>query len=250
MGGSGIQVGALAAPANLSSELSRSLAVMIRSGSLKPGDRLPTEQELMRQAGVSRTVVREAVAALRAEGLVTTRQGVGAFVAQTAAVGPFRIEPGQLEDLQQVLHVMELRIGIEVEAAGLAAERRDPEALARIEDAHRTFSQAAEGGDVAVEADFAFHRAVLDATGNPYFPRFLDFLGQIIIPRQSVRFGVTGDRRPYLARLRDEHLAILLAVRARDVSSARATMHGHLTAGRERYLRLAADLKAAASPSR
>ena len=87
----------------------------------------------MRAMGVSRTVVREAVAALRAEGLVTTRQGSGAFVATDASRVPFRIDPEGLSSIGDVLEVMELRLAIEIEAAALAAERITPERLA----AHR-----------------------------------------------------------------------------------------------------------------
>src|SRR3954467_5195302 len=113
----------LAAEHKLSRGLFDQLAEQIKSGRLAPGERLPTEQELTRAARVSRTVVREAVAALRAEGLVITRQGVGAFVSAEAQRAPFRIEPESLKSLDDVLNVMELRLGGEIESAGLASER-------------------------------------------------------------------------------------------------------------------------------
>src|SRR4051812_30190638 len=113
----------LATEAKLSRQLFEQLAGEIRSGRLAPGARLPTEQALTRAARVSRTVVREAVAALRAEGLVITRQGVGAFVSAEPQRAPFRIEPERMQSLNDVLNVMELRLGVEIESAGLAAER-------------------------------------------------------------------------------------------------------------------------------
>src|ERR1041384_8258091 len=79
----------LTAPRSLTHELVERLGADITSGKLAPGARLPTEQELIAATGVSRTVVREAVAALRAEGLVVTRQGVGAFGPENA-LRPFR----------------------------------------------------------------------------------------------------------------------------------------------------------------
>ena len=118
------------------------IAGEIRSGRLAPGARLPTELELMAAMGVSRTVVREAVAALRAEGLVTTRQGSGAFVAADASRVPFRIDPDGLSSIADVLEVMELRLAIEVEAAALAAERITPERLAPIARALRAIEAA------------------------------------------------------------------------------------------------------------
>src|SRR5262249_54853822 len=105
----------LSAPRSLSGELVARLTDDITSGKIPPGSRLPTEQELIAATGVSRTVVREAVAALRAEGLVVTRQGVGAFVPENAR-RPLRIEFDQLSPLRTVLDVMELRTGIEIEA--------------------------------------------------------------------------------------------------------------------------------------
>src|SRR5271168_1745285 len=114
--------GPLPAQRSLSHALIERLTPDITSGRLAPGSRLPTEQEMIATTGVSRTVVREAVAALRAEGLVVTRQGVGAFVA-AAPRRPFRIEGGELHSLREVIEVMELRTGVEIEAAGLAAER-------------------------------------------------------------------------------------------------------------------------------
>src|SRR5215470_3815297 len=110
---------------SLAHALVERLSAEIVSGRLAAGARLPTEQELIASAGVSRTVVREAIAALRAEGLVVTRQGAGAFVADGSR-RPFKIEPSEPGSLAEILALMELRTAIEVEAAGLAAERDEP----------------------------------------------------------------------------------------------------------------------------
>src|SRR6187551_1756586 len=112
----------LDAPRRLTAELVARLTADITSGKLAPGSRLPTEQEMIAATGVSRTVIREAVAALRADRLVVTRQGVGAFVAENVR-RPFRVDFDEHSSLRDVLNVMELRTGVEVEAAGLAAER-------------------------------------------------------------------------------------------------------------------------------
>src|SRR5579864_1542854 len=108
----------LAAPRTLTAELIARLTADIVSGKFSPGSRLPTEQEMIAATGVSRTVVREAVAALRAEGLVTTRQGAGAFVAADATRQPFRLARHGLSSIAEVLNVMELRVSVETEAAG------------------------------------------------------------------------------------------------------------------------------------
>jgi GntR family transcriptional repressor for pyruvate dehydrogenase complex len=241
----GIELAPLAPPANLTAELVRRLATEIRAGRLNPGDRLPTEQALMRQAGVSRTVVREAVSALRAEGLVTTRQGVGAFVADPSGRGQVRIDPAEMQSLADVLQVIELRIAIETEAAGLAAERRSEGTLSRIEAAADAFAKAVGAGDSAVAQDLEFHRAIFAATGNSFFPRFLEFLGPMLIPRQTVRPHLDDGaaRTAYLSRVREEHEQITAAIAASQPNQARMAMRRHLTASRDRYARLAKAAK-------
>jgi GntR family transcriptional regulator, transcriptional repressor for pyruvate dehydrogenase complex len=212
----------------------------IREGRLESGARLPTEQEMIAALGVSRTVVREAIAALRAQGLVTTRQGVGAFVADGALRPPFRLESEGLRSITEVVHVMELRMGVEIEAAGLAAERAQPAHIEAMAAALEAIDRAIARDELGVIEDFAFHRAIADATGNPQFSGFLEFLGRYIIPRQSVRVEAPSVRG-YLETIQAEHRAILAAIRARSVGSARRAMRRHLLRSRDRYRRLAAS---------
>src|SRR5436190_7099794 len=146
----------LAAPRSLTGELVARLLADITSGNIPPGGRLPTEQELIAATGVSRTVVREAVAALRAEGLVVTRQGVGAFVPENAR-RPFRVDFGRLSSIREVLEVMELRTGIEIEAAGLAAERASAAQVRNIVDSLHMIDRALKRSEDAIDQDFALH---------------------------------------------------------------------------------------------
>ena len=136
---------------NLTNEVVERIAGQIRKGRFAPGARLPTEQELMTAMGVSRTVVREAVAALRADGLVTTRQGSGAFVAGDSSRVPFRIDPEGLSSIGDVLEVMELRLAIEVEAAALAATRITPGAP-RPDQARAAFDRVRAGQAAAARS--------------------------------------------------------------------------------------------------
>jgi DNA-binding FadR family transcriptional regulator len=234
-------LGPLPAPRSLTHALIERLTFEITSGKLPTGARLPTEQELIAATGVSRTVVREAVSALRAEGLVTTRQGVGAFVADGR---PFRINGDELRSLQEVIAIMELRTGIEVEAAGLAAERAAAADLSRIAGAYREIEQAIRRGESAVDQDFAFHCRIAEATGNPQFVHFLQYLGRFIIPRQTIRGTARSakEREAYLHRIQKEHGEIVRAVRAHAVPAARAAMRRHLLNSRKRYQRLAQEL--------
>jgi GntR family transcriptional repressor for pyruvate dehydrogenase complex len=230
----------LASDRKLSRELFEQLADQIKSGRLAPGERLPTEHAMTRAARVSRTVVREAVAALRAEGLVITRQGVGAFVSAEPQRAPFRIDLAKLDD---VLNVMELRLGVEVESAGLAAERATRAQVRGIAAALEAIERAAEQGEAAVDEDLEFHRAIAGATGNPEFVRFLQFVGGHLIPRRTVS-GLPeqmGGRRAYLALIQEEHRRIHAAIEAGSGSAAREAMRRHLTRSLERYRKLAAS---------
>ena len=234
-------LGPLPAPRSLTHALIERLTFEITSGKLPTGARLPTEQDLIAATGVSRTVVREAVAALRAEGLITTRQGVGAFVADGR---PFRIYGDELHSLREVIAIMELRTGIEVEAAGLAAERASPAELRRIAGAYGAIEQAIRRGESAVDQDFAFHCRIAEASGNPQFVRFLQYLGRFIIPRQTVRGTLRSakQREAYLHRIQKEHGEVVRAIRSHAVLAARTAMRRHLLNSRKRYQRLAAEL--------
>jgi GntR family transcriptional repressor for pyruvate dehydrogenase complex len=228
-------------PRNLAREVVQRLSAEIDGGRLSPGARLPTEHALMEAMGVSRTVVREAIAALRAEGLVVTRQGLGAFVASDVQRRPFRIDPDGLRSIGEVLNIMELRMAIEAEAAGFAAERASGAQISAIGDALAQIEVAIARGESAIDEDFAFHHAIADATANPQFTGFLEYLGRFIIPRQSVRVEAPprGGQRPNLETIQSEHRAIFSAIRAHDAAAAREAMRRHLVNGRERYRKLA-----------
>jgi len=230
---------------NLAERVLTRLGADIRGGRLAPGARLPTEQELTSTMGVSRTVVREAVAALRADGLVVTRRGSGAYVAANPAASPFRITASQAARLGDVLDVMELRLAVEVEAAALAAERANRRQLGAIRTALRDIDRALRVGEGAVAEDFAFHSAIAHATGNGQFPRFLAFLGSHVIPRQSVRLSTDtpASRRAYLERIQQEHGRIVAGIAGGDPAEARRAMRDHLMRSLERYRNLAEDSK-------
>jgi GntR family transcriptional repressor for pyruvate dehydrogenase complex len=236
----------VAPPRNLTHAIAERIAAEIASGKFPPGARLPTEQEMVAAMGVSRTVVREAVAALRADGLVMTRQGAGAFVAPDVERRPFRLALDGLPSIAEVLDVMELRASVEVAAAGLAASRGSMRARRRVAQALAAVDAALERGEGAIAEDFAFHRAIAAATGNPQFPHFLEYLGRFIIPRQSIRVAAhrPEGQRAYLGTFQREHVAICAAIMAGDGDAAREAMRQHLGNSQVRYRRLAAEASA------
>jgi DNA-binding FadR family transcriptional regulator len=182
------------------------------------------------------------VAALRADRLVVTRQGVGAFVADQVR-RPYRVDFDERSSLRDVLNVMELRTGVEVAAAGLAAERASPAQIKKIADRFAAINAAIGRGETAVDQDFAFHCEIADATGNPQFKRFLEYLGRFVIPRRTVWGGSTpSNPHAFLDIFQQEHELILNAIRDRAVSTARAAMQRHLVNSRGRYEKLAAEV--------
>jgi DNA-binding FadR family transcriptional regulator len=221
---------------NLATRIVRGLGGEILRGTLKPGDRLPSEHQLESRFGVSRAVVREAITSLKAEGLVATRQGAGAFVLQPRPAPTFRVAQADLATLEELIQMMELRATVEAEAAALAAERRSRSQLAGLRTALDRMQRDIGQGEDAIDPDFQFHLRIARATGNRHFAGFIDYVGTMLIPR--TRVNVVGrdpaKRRSYLDGVNHEHEQIYRAIAGRDPEGARAAMQGHLTRSRDR----------------
>ena len=230
----------------LTSQLVKVLTQRIHEGALKPGDRLPTEQELIEEFEVSRTVVREAITSLKAAGLVASQQGVGAFVLKGDATPSFRIDGTSLNLIKDVIAVLELRIAIESDAAALAAQRRSEAQVEAMRDALDRMAAAIDASEDAVAPDLDFHRTIAEATGNRHFTHLFSYLGSLMIPRARIQTFkyFAADRTEYLRRVNREHEDIYQAIKRQDVDSARSAMRLHLSNSRER-LRLAMSAETA-----
>lgn len=200
-------------------------------GDWRPGELLPSEGELAVRFDVSRTVVREAISRLRAAGLVETRRGRGSFVLARPAAQDFAHSLGTVRSPLDRRQLLELRRGIEVEAAALAAARRTPSALAAIDAALRRMAAVRGSASDAVEADFAFHRAVAAATANRFYLDLLDTFGAGAITRPYA--GAEHDPG-HLDQVVGEHRRIRDAIAAADPLGAAAAMRTHLDASMTR----------------
>lgn len=222
---------------NLTQETTEALRAKIAAGPMKAGDRLPTEKELEAEFGVSRTVIREAVAVLKADGLVEPRRGAGIFVRDpegSRRKSFMTFVPG---DVHEALDLLELRMAVEIEAAGLAATRRSLSQDARIRECQALFEREIDAGASAVDRDAAFHLAIANGTNNSLFTSFLESLGRNAIPRSALS---EEDRarlidRTYLERVNKEHRAIVDAISAGDADGARVAMRDHLSGSITRY---------------
>jgi DNA-binding FadR family transcriptional regulator len=221
----------------LSARIVEALRDDLVGGAIQAGQKLPTETQLTAQFGVSRTVVREAIAALAADGLVEARQGSGVFATRhlTSTLGAMASEMGRR--VSSALNVLEVRLAIEVESAALAAERRSPSQEAVIQEAFFEFERLLRLDQPTGGADLAFHRAIAAATGNPSYLDVLDALGRNAIPCDVTSPDTTEfvQSREYQQQLQREHLAILTAISARDADGARQAMRAHLTNSQTRY---------------
>ncbi len=212
---------------HLSTLVASSISREIAQGRLKPGDQLPTEQALAATFGVSRNVVREAIARLRSEGRIWSQQGRGAFVSDSTNPTVLTIDFEALQQADSFRSLFELRGILEVQAAALAAVRRgnaDLEAMVAALDAMRT---APYGSVTWLRNDLGFHRAVADATRNAYIGQFLIFVSERV--RESILAAGNQQKSDDMARTTiGEHERILAAVKAGDAEGARAAMQAHL----------------------
>jgi len=227
--------------ASLADRVVSYVSEQVASHALKPGDKLPTETTLMSLVGVSRTVVREAISRLQASGVIETRHGIGSFVLEPRRE-PLGLDVVPATTLTDLLSVMELRISLETECAGLAAQRASERDIADIRAALDAIGVASRAGGDSSAADLRFHVAVASATGNRYFVDILTQMGTALIPRHRVDSPglANSDAAAYVARVNVEHESILDAIRRRDPEGARAAMRMHLSSSRERLRRAAA----------
>ncbi|MBC9178366.1 FadR/GntR family transcriptional regulator [Pseudoroseomonas ludipueritiae] len=236
---------------SLSEQVTRDLDARITGGELRPGDRLPTERELMARYGVSRTVVREAMSSLRAAGRLATQQGRGAFVLAPAPQAlAYRLHPSEADAAGDMLALMEIRIALEAEAASLAAQRRDEAGLAALTRIAEDFEASIEDPAQSALHDRDFHLCVARLSGNAYFGSLLGGLGSGLPPRARIDLFKedAAARLAYLRLLQVEHGNILDAIRRADAEGARAAMRLHLTHSRERLRAALEGLGGACGP--
>ncbi|MET8147321.1 FadR/GntR family transcriptional regulator [Actinoplanes sp. NPDC049668] len=207
--------------ASLSDQVIARLRQQITSGAWPVGSRIPTEPELVTQLGVARNTVREAVRALAHNGLLDIRQGSGTWVVATSELAGVMqrrfatADPG---------HVTELRGTLEAAASGYAARRRTDEDLRLLDRllARRERAWTSGDRDAFVDADSAFHLAVVAASHNGVLVELYADLGQVI--RDSLREHVGAELRP---ENHMDHARLLEAIRAGDPAAATAEAMAH-----------------------
>ncbi len=225
-------------PRNLAHGVVSYVSGLIRDGRIAAGEKIPSEAEIIRALGVSRSVVREAISHMQAAGMVDTRQGVGTFVLARAQQSMGLKLPAMMTK-EEVLEILELRINLETESAGLAALRRSEAQLKRIRSALDAFlARCTVDADTTI-ADMHFHLAITQAAGNRYLCDVLTHLSEELLPRarQSSAHIPRDAPEIYIERVRREHEDIYDSIARQDPESARAAMRNHLSNSRERLRR-------------
>ncbi len=218
----------------LSSVVCNEMRALIMQGRWAPSSRLPSEAELCKQFNVSRPVVRQALAALREEGLVSSRRGSGSFV--RPGVAPVISEPQvqfpPLTSIADLDSFLNFREGIEGEAAAVAARRHTEQQLAELRDAAARLGKGAP----LPEGDYDFHRAVASASGNPFYLNSLESLRVHIMFGLGISWTFGVGQGNFQRLVQDHHAAIVEAIASRDADAARDAMRRHLQWARTKLM--------------
>jgi GntR family transcriptional regulator, transcriptional repressor for pyruvate dehydrogenase complex len=205
---------------------------LIGRGELRPGDRLPAERELARQLGISRPSLRAGLRMLVAMGLLRSRHGSGTYVAD----GPPTLDSEQLSLLAE-LHgftydqMFEARRVLEVQIAGLAAERATAEHLANIADELANMYAALDDPQQYLIHDIRFHRAIAAASDNPILATIVEMVSAVMYDQRRETIGRAHDFKESV----EMHQRVYRAIRARKPEDARTAMHEHLILAQNAY---------------
>lgn len=227
------------APRKPHEEVASALAALIADRNLQPGDRLPTEAELCRQFGVSRTLIREAVKVLQTLGMVTARRGSGHYVQRRpSAVITEVIDYSLALEPESLFSLFEFRRLLEVDSAGLAAERITPRALALLRDALAKNMAAAESGDTVLfyQFDRMIHQRIAEAAGNTFLLSTIQAVDSLVGAASRAAAGIIGSH----TEAAEQHRAIVAAIGVGDVAQAQAAMELHINTFIHNYRRLVA----------
>jgi GntR family transcriptional regulator, transcriptional repressor for pyruvate dehydrogenase complex len=207
----------------------------ISTNEYSAGSKLPPENTLASQLGVSRPVIRETVSRLAAEGLVRAERGRGTFVLDRPVIRQFQFSP--IEGINDLIAWQDLRIAIEQEAARLAAERRSSEDLESIRDIYMRLTNLGSVGDRAINLDFEFHLEIAKATQNPVVIEAQRSLGEHIQDWMSTIVETTKNTPSEWREFRkSEHFAIFDAIERMDPIAATQAARRHIENGRTRLL--------------
>lgn len=217
-------------PKKIYEEVAEAIYEMIRSGQIKPGDKLDSVQQLAENFQVGRSAMREALTSLRALGLVDMKHGEGTYVKEfeTDQIS-FPLSTAILMNKDDIVHLLEVRKIIEIGSAAAAANKRTSQHLASMERALEEMKGANGDEELGEKADLHFHLALAEASQNPLLMNLMNQVSGLMgeIMKETRRVWLFS-KQTSLERLYDEHLAIYEAVKDKNEERARNFMLVHL----------------------
>ncbi len=203
----------------------------ISAGLYAPGDQFPSENALAKRLDVSRTVIREALAHLKYDGILESRQGGRTRVSADLSRSVFRLDENEQEEIVWIGHLYELRLIVESEAAALAAKRATKKEFQKIKKSFHAFEQALEGGEDGYQQSKAFHRSILEASGNPHLSKLVEWIDAKLWARpveSMLNQRVTRS-------IHREHTTLIQAIKERDTDKARKMAQKHVINAAKRF---------------
>lgn len=203
---------------------------LVRDGKLQVGDKLPPERVLAEDLGVSRPPLREAISALEILGIIESRGGKGNFIKNSEVLADGLEVLKKLKSQESPFEILEARKVVEVEIAGLAAERASEKDIERISRLLSEHEKVKSDFSVAMSFDMEFHKAIAKTAGNNVLLQFFNYLLSVLkedllwkkIKKEAWAKGRNSEK--YL----DEHKRILAAIRNKEKIKAREAMFEHL----------------------
>jgi len=215
-------------PKRISDQVFDQIRELIYRGKLKPGEKMMTERELAQAMNVSRTTVRDAIQRLVTMGLIVQKQGQGTFVKSvddtldTPLARAMEAQDASIDDL------LEVRMGLECNAAALAAQRADETDITALDQSITEMTEEVASGRLGTEADTAFHMAVAYAAKNPLhiliMRNFYDYLFHGI----SENLACLYEEPENIQEILRQHRNILASIKARDPFEAYTAMKEHI----------------------
>jgi GntR family transcriptional repressor for pyruvate dehydrogenase complex len=216
-------------PKRISDQVFDQIRELIYRGKLKPGEKLMTERELAQAMNVSRTTIRDAIQRLVTMGLITQKQGQGTFVKSLAAVQENPLAKAMEAQSATLVDLLEVRLGLECNAASLAAQRADETDITAMAQSIDEMQQEVNSGRLGTEADTGFHMAIAYAAKNPLhiliMRNFYDYLFHSIRENLASLYEDPENVEKIFA----QHQAILEAISSRDPDRAYASMNIHIS---------------------
>ncbi len=209
------------------------LKEMIKTGKFPPNSQLPSENELVKMFGVSRSPIREALSVLAAGGLIESRQGGRSWVREVNVAEMLKQVHFEMIKVEEVQNLLELRTIVESNAAYLAAKRHKQEDIVDLKASLEAFSQTVKDPYInGFEADYAFHRIIVRSAYNPFLTQTMDNISDLHL--KAVQFSLSKNQGWEVRRktVYAEHEKIYLAIKNRDAQTAMEAVAEHLTNAR------------------